>query len=529
MPNNDRSLVRNAGNGVEVYQCNCGKEFKVTGYPDGYKFACPKCHAFCVITRNEDELAPGTRLGDFVVRHLIGRGGNGIVYLGRQLSLDRPVAIKALRPDAAAYSRFVKRFSQEARTAAQIVHSNVVQIYFVGRKESTFFIAMEYVDGRSVRQLINESRGIPERRAVELILQACAGLKRAHQMNVLHRDIKPDNLLVSRHGEVKVADFGLAMDLRDDRKQAPPRRIEGSPHYMSPEQAMRGETSFASDIYSLGATLYHMVTAEPPFTGNSPSAIIAKHVTDYPRSPREIRSHLSKRLCQVLRRMMNKLPEDRYPDMDALMAALRRLKNGTGTQDFSGGHWFTAERDDSSRLHEMMAIVEVATAISQERDLDQLLLRVVHEITQAMHAERSTLYVYDHKQREIWAKVAEGLDAGKVIRLPLGQGIAGMVAQEIRTVTINDPYHHPLFNRAVDQRTGYTTRNMICMPILGANVELLGVIQVLNKRAGSFDHGDESLLSVLAVHIGLTLENTLYYCPRRRECDIAEEQKAAES
>jgi serine/threonine protein kinase len=252
MPSTYSSRVRSTGQGVEVYQCNCGKEFKVTGYPDGYKFACPQCHAFCIITRNEEELPPGTRLGDFVVQHLIGRGGNGIVYLGRQISLDRAVAIKALRPGAAAYGRFVKRFSQEARTAAQIVHSNVVQIYFVGRKESTFFIAMEYVNGRSVRQLINETGGLEERRAIDLILQACKGLKRAHRMNVLHRDIKPDNLLVSREGEVKVADFGLALDLDDYRKQDPPRRVEGSPHYMSPEQAMRGEASFASDIYSLG-------------------------------------------------------------------------------------------------------------------------------------------------------------------------------------------------------------------------------------------------------------------------------------
>lgn len=146
---------------IQILRCSCGKEFNVTGYPVGYKFECPQCHAFCVITDYDETLMPGTVLGDFVVEKRIGRGGMGIVYLGRQLSLDRPVAIKALKQSIATNESLIYRFTKEAKTAAQIIHNNIVQIYYVGKERDTFFIAMEYVDGNSVRELINEEKVIP--------------------------------------------------------------------------------------------------------------------------------------------------------------------------------------------------------------------------------------------------------------------------------------------------------------------------------------------------------------------------------
>lgn len=507
---------------LQVFRCSCGKEFNVTGYPAGYKFACPNCHAFCVITDSEEELKKGTTLSDFVIEKRIGRGGMGIVYLGKQVSLDRAVAIKALKNRIASNENFIRRFTMEAKTAAQIIHNNIVQIYYVGRDKETFFIAMEYVNGRSVREMINESRGITEAQAVEIALQASLGLQRAHGLNILHRDIKPDNLIVNRQGEVKVADFGLALDLGDTKRREGIAKIEGSPHYMSPEQAMHGEMSFSSDVYSLGATLYHMVTSRPPFTGNSPAAIIAKHVTDYPRSPRELNPSLSKGLCHIIQKMMAKRPEERFSTVEEVIDELRTFSGDRyRTGEASGGHWFMEERPDSARLSDLMAIFEVNKVIGQEKDLDTLLLRVVHEITQAMNAERSTLYVYDPERQEIWAKVAEGVTDSKIIRLSLGAGIAGAVASDLRTEVINEPYGDPRFNREVDAKTGFRTRNMICMPILGSNVELLGVIQVLNKKTGDFNYYDESILSALAVHVGLTLERNRYFCPLRPTCEKA--------
>lgn len=509
---------------VKIYRCSCGKEFNVKGYPEGYKFACPKCHALCILADHEEELKSGTTLTDFVIQKRIGRGAMGIVYLGKQISLARPVAIKALKPSVARNEGFIQRFTQEARTAAQIIHNNIVQVYYVGKEGKTFFIAMEYVDGRSVRQLINEEKILPEERATDIILQASLGLQRAHRMNILHRDIKPDNLIVNRQGEVKLADFGLALDLSEVKKGEGPAKIEGSPHYMSPEQAMRGEVSFGSDIYSLGATLYHLVTAMPPFTGNSPAAIIAKHVTDYPRSPRELNPQLSKELCHAIQKMMAKRPEDRYPRVDEVIEHLLHIRDDRTRPGMGdSGYWFIEERSDSSRLKDLTAILEINKVLAQERDLDTLLFRVVHEITLAMNAERSTLYVYDEETREIWAKVAEGLEKGKIIRLPVGKGIAGVVAQDLRTELINDIYQDPRFNKEVDAKTGFRTRNMICMPVLGSNLGLLGVIQVLNKKSGNFATYDESLLSQLAVHVGLALERNRYYCPLRPKCETVEE------
>jgi len=457
------------GGGLQLFRCNCGKEFNVTGYPIGYKFACPRCNAFCTVTEKEGELRRGMVLGDFVAEKKIGLGGMGVVYLGRQLSLDRPVAIKVLRPSAANDEKFIHRLSREARTAAQIIHNNIVQIYYVGKENNIFFIAMEYVDGKSVRQLIYETKGISERQAIDIILQASEGLAKAHTQNILHRDV---------------------------------------------------EVSFASDIYALGATLYHMVTSKLPFSGNLPAAIIAKHVTDYPRSPREINPALSKGLCHLIQKMMAKRPEDRISSMEEVIHEIRLLKQDkTRTVPGDGAHWFIEERDDTSRFHEMMTIVEVNRVISREKNLDRLLFRIVHEITLAINAERSTLYLYDPDKREIWAKIAEGIESDRVIHLPLGKGVAGTVAQSLKTEVINDDvYGDPRFNREVDEWSGFRTSNMICMPILGSQLELLGVIQVLNKKKGDFNHKDESLLSALAVNVGLALEKSRYFCARKPEC-----------
>ncbi|MBN1104118.1 MAG: protein kinase [Deltaproteobacteria bacterium] len=509
---------------VRIYRCSCGKEFNVKGYPEGYKFACPKCHALCILADHEEELRAGTTLKDFIIQNCIGRGAMGIVYLGKQISLARPVAIKALKPSVSTNESFITRFTQEARTAAQIIHNNIVQVYYVGKEGQTFFIAMEYVDGKSVRQIIHEEKILPEEKATDIILQASLGLERAHRLNILHRDIKPDNLIVNRRGEVKVADFGLALDLSEVKKGGGPDKIEGSPHYMSPEQAVRGEVSFGSDIYSLGATLYHLVTAVPPFTGNSPAAIIAKHLTDYPRSPRELNPQLSKDLCQTIQKMMAKRPEDRYLRVEELIEHLMHIRDDrTRTRSGNSGYWFIEERSDTSRLRDLTAVLEINKVLAQERDLDTLLFRVVHEITLAMNAERSTLYVYDEERKEIWAKVAEGLEREKIIRLPLGKGIAGVAARDLRTELINDIYQDPRFNKEVDAKTGFRTRNMICMPVLGSNLGLLGVIQVLNKKSGNFDSYDESMLSQLAIHVGLALERNRYFCPLRPKCDPPEE------
>jgi signal transduction protein with GAF and PtsI domain len=206
--------------------------------------------------------------------------------------------------------------------------------------------------------------------------------------------------------------------------------------------------------------------------------------------------------------------------MDDLIQDLHTVsENHKGSRVAKGEHWFIEEQDDAIRLKDLTTIFEINKVIGQEKDLDHLLLRVVHEITTAMNAERSTLYLYDEEKREIWAKVAEGLHENGLSRLPLGTGIAGIVAQELRTEVVNDPYVDPRFNKDVDARTGFRTRNMICMPILGREVELLGVIQVLNKKNGKFDYGDESKLSALAVYIGLTLENSLFFCSLRPKCE----------
>lgn len=259
----------------------------------------------------------------------LGCGGMGVVYHARDRILDREVALKVLAERFAADPRFAERFLAEARTAASLNHPNIVQIYEFGETGSDRFLAMELVRGTTLAKLLRTAGSFSEDRSLDLALAACRALAVAHAAGVVHRDVKPDNLMLTEDGVLKLVDLGLAKCTQEDVSRTATGQCLGTPHFIAPEQ-IKGErvVDGRADIYSLGATLYNLATGHVPFDGSSGAHIMARHLNDPLPDPRRTAPALSTGFCQVLGRMMAKDPADRYPDMPALERDLRALRGG---------------------------------------------------------------------------------------------------------------------------------------------------------------------------------------------------------
>ncbi len=309
---------------------SCGREFPLRAAPtDATQRIDPGRGATLPEPQASLPAAPAT-LGPYEIRGLIGAGGMGIVYQGWDVRLNRAVAVKTLKPELAKEPGFCERFLREARAVAALSHPNVTQIYDIGEAEGRPFFAMEYLEGRPLDALLKEEGKLAPSRAADFIRQAAVGLKAAAARGIIHRDIKPSNLVLTREGVVKVTDFGLAKMVVADSGLTLTGEVLGSPNYLAPEQASGAAADLRSDIYSLGATLYELVTGRPPFDGPTPVSIILKHVREPLRSPRQFSPDLPVPLVTLTQRMLAKRPEDRPKDYETLIRELDRLLTPIG-------------------------------------------------------------------------------------------------------------------------------------------------------------------------------------------------------
>ncbi len=284
----------------------------------------------------------GKKLKHFQIEKLLGKGGMGVVYLGHDTRLDRPVAVKVLRPDVTENRNRRRRFLQEARAAAALNHPAIAQIYDVDEADGVTFIAMEFVEGKTVSRLIG-NRELDLVGAVEIALHVAEGLSQAHKANIVHRDIKSDNIMLTRDGHTKLLDFGLAKllepmpdngeseiyrDLKTTKTMSETRAgmILGTTAYMSPEQARGMPINQSSDVFSLGIVLYEMIAGELPFKGDTPIDTMHAITFEEARPVTVIRKNLPPEIHRILLRCLRKRPEDRYPEAGALADDLKRLK-----------------------------------------------------------------------------------------------------------------------------------------------------------------------------------------------------------
>jgi len=269
----------------------------------------------------------GKVIGGYEIIDRLGRGGMGTVYRAVQVSLNREVALKVLPPRLTRNPAFIRMFTAEARAAAALSHPNVIQVYDVGTDGNLHYYSMEFAEKGTVEELINSEEPIPIQKAAEIVRDAARGLLYAESLNLVHQDIKPQNLMIDKFDVTKIADMGLARSLGDSENVGG--EIVGTPHFISPERIRRKELDIRSDIYSLGCTFYRLLTGKTPFHGSTTREILVKQIKEDPEPIRKIRSDVPENVCQIVDRMMRKDPDERYPGVAALLDDLEALSGKT--------------------------------------------------------------------------------------------------------------------------------------------------------------------------------------------------------
>src|SRR4051794_24804739 len=276
------------------------------------------------------ELTPGSLFGAYRIDGVIARGGMGVVYRATQLNLERPVALKLIAPNLAEDPQFRERFVRESRTAAAIDHPNVVPIHEAGDFEGRLFISMRLVEGTDLRAVLRAQGALEPRRALRIVAQVASALDAAHQRGLVHRDVKPANVLLVSPGDsdhAYLTDFGLAKRVSADASVTRTGHFVGTADYASPEQITGGQTGPRSDVYSLGCLLYDALTGSAPFGGRSEVATLFAHVHETPPRPSAARAAVPAALDAVVERAMAKRPEDRYPTAGARAGATEEALN----------------------------------------------------------------------------------------------------------------------------------------------------------------------------------------------------------
>jgi beta-lactam-binding protein with PASTA domain/tRNA A-37 threonylcarbamoyl transferase component Bud32 len=271
--------------------------------------------------------------GRYELDGVVGRGGMAEVYRARDIRLDRIVAIKTLRADLARDQTFQARFRREAQSAASLNHPSIVAVYDTGEDMATGvpvpYIVMEFVDGRTVRDLLQEGHRLLPERSLEIIDGVLRALEYSHQAGIVHRDIKPGNVMVTRNGDIKVMDFGIARAMSDAQAtMTQTAQVIGTAQYLSPEQARGERVDARSDLYSAGCLLYELLTGRPPFTGDSPVAIAYQHVRENPIPPSRIDPDIPLWADAIVLKAMAKSPADRYQSAAEMRADLQRAASG---------------------------------------------------------------------------------------------------------------------------------------------------------------------------------------------------------
>lgn len=272
----------------------------------------------------------GQQIPGYRILGKLGAGAMATVFKARQLSLDRLVAIKVLPRKFSSNAEFIARFYAEGRAAAQLNHPNIVQAYDVGKAGEFHYFVMEFVDGSTVFDQIVKNKRYNEKDAIDIAIQVAEALQHAHERGLIHRDVKPKNIMLTREGVAKLADMGLARAMSDkEAAEAEAGKAYGTPYYISPEQ-IRGEKRLtpAADVYSLGATLYHMVTGQVPFEGKNPSDVMHKHLKGELAPPDHVNPKLTAGVSQVIEMMMAKDPRSRYQSCKDLLLDLRAVREG---------------------------------------------------------------------------------------------------------------------------------------------------------------------------------------------------------
>ncbi len=301
---------------VTTVCARCQNLIDITGLEPGDGITCPYCSNEFVITR---------QFGNFLLERQIGSGGMGAVYIGRDVNLNRIVAVKVLKPELVSDQKFLATFLREAEITASLNHPNIVQVYAFGQHEGVYYMVVEFISGGSLDDKIANLGQITELEGIEIGIAVARGLECALQRGgLIHRDIKPGNILFNANNTPKVVDFGLSLSF--DTTDHFDGEIWGTPYYVAPEKLEREKETFQSDLYSLGATLFHAISGRPPYEGEDPNDVAMKHLSGNVISLKAFVPDISDQTAYAVSKAMARYPEDRYESYAAFIEQLEDAK-----------------------------------------------------------------------------------------------------------------------------------------------------------------------------------------------------------
>jgi len=444
-------------------------------------------------------LTPGTLLGGrYRIEAVLGHGGMGVVYKARDLKLDLDIALKRIRPDRVSPERR-ETLRREIILSRKVTHESVCRVYDLVELNGEDFVSMEYLPGRTLKEIEDEEKTLPLGRGLAIAKAICRGLAVAHKTGVLHRDLKPENVIVAADDTPRLMDFGIAVEsalYRGEKEDTVP----GTPQFLAPELLRGDAPSVRTDIYAMGVVLYEMFTGQVPFDDPDTARLVRRVIIEAPPKAETLRPDLPPELLGILDRAIAKDPQVRFPDADSLADAISAFEGKVLERVLAEVSVTRA------KMVKLMVILEANKALAATLDPTEILRIILRTATSETDAERGTIFLREPGSDELVSQILEGGSVDR-IRLPVGRGIAGTVAKTGEIINITDAYKDPRFDSRTDSTSGFTTRTILAAPMRTPKGEIVGVVEILNKRQRVFTKEDEEFLAEVGTHSALAVES----------------------
>ena len=433
--------------------------------------------------------------GRYRVDQVLGFGGMGVVYRAHDLKLDAEIALKRIRPD---------RFSPERREtlrreiilARRVTHENVCRVYDLVEIAGEEFVSMEYLAGRTLKDIEQKEKILPFGRGLAIAKGICNGLAAAHRIGVLHRDLKPENVMVGEDGQPRLMDFGIAVETGGFVPQGG--TVPGTPQFLAPELLQGESPTVRTDVYAMGVLLYEMFTGRVPIDDDNTARLVRRIVREVPPSVRSLRPDMPPDLAGILDRAIAKDPEARFADATALADAIVAFEGQVLDRVLAEVSVTRA------KMVKLMVILEANKSLAATLDTTETLRIILSTATSETGAERGTIFLNDPETGELVSQILEG-GAISPIRLAPGRGIAGSVAATGEIVNVSDAYNDRRFDSGTDAGSGFHTVSILAAPMRTPAGEIVGVVEILNKRHGAFTKEDEEFLAEVGTHAALAV------------------------
>lgn len=435
--------------------------------------------------------------GRYRIESVLGFGGMGVVYRSRDLKLDLDMALKRIRPDRMSAERR-ETLRREIILSRKVTHENVCRVYDLVDVGGEEFVSMEFLPGKTLKDIEDDEKTLPLGRGLSIAKGICRGLAAAHRIGVLHRDLKPENVIITQDGVPHLMDFGIAVEsaVYTGEKED---TVPGTPQFLAPE-LLRGENpSIRTDVYAMGVLLYEMFTGQVPFDDPDTAKLVRRVIIEAPPKAETFRPDLPPELLNILDRAIAKDPATRFRDADELADAIARFEGQVLERVLAEVSVTRA------RMVKLMVILEANKSLAATFDPTETLRIILRTATTETDAERGTIFLREPGADELVSQILEG-GAVASIRLPVGRGIAGTVAKTGQIINIPDAYKDARFDSRTDLASGFKTRSLLCAPLRTPGGEIVGVVQLLNKRQRPFSKEDEEFVAEVGTHSALAVE-----------------------